>query len=152
MPKTVNPRMRSSSPTSAFRKPRVSDSVRRTQYRSRGYFEEAVGNALCLCFALAKADPCQLRIGEHRERHLSPGGDAGPAAKVCAQNAEVVEGDVGELRAAGYLATSPYAFGRGAQVFIHGDIAAVCGLYAGELQAQSFCIGCPAGGDEEMGS
>ena len=59
------------------------------------------------------------------------------AQQVGCDDAEVVVGDVGELHAARHVAHGPDIVGRGSQVFVHLDSAAVVQFDAGGFQVEA---------------
>jgi hypothetical protein len=60
-------------------------------------------------FGLAQSNPRQLWIGEHGERNLPPSCHMIPPCEVIADNAEVIIGDMRELRTTRHLADRPNA-------------------------------------------
>ena len=67
--------MRSSSPTSAFMKPRVSESVRVRSTEAIGILKSRYAMPLALASVLAQSDARQFGICEQGERNLSACGD-----------------------------------------------------------------------------
>ena len=83
-----------------------------TQHRCHRDFEEAVGDALCLCFCLSQADVSEFGIGEEAERNLPARRDPMAAKQIVSHHTEIVEGDVREVRTARAIADRPNSGGR----------------------------------------
>ena len=94
-----------------------------------------------LCFGLAESNVTHLGIGEERIRDLPAYGRAVSSGKVVAQDAEIVESDVGELGLAGHFTVCPNAFRSGLQLFVHFDEAAIGQFNARQVQADAFRVG-----------
>src|SRR6201989_3162757 len=109
VPKAVNPRMRSFSEMRTLMKPRVSERGRARRLGCGGILGETISNSLRFRLILGQADVGQLRVDEGAGGTLAAGGGAIGSCEVVADGAEVVEGDVGEVRGAGAVAHSPDA-------------------------------------------
>ena len=139
-PNTVKPRMRSSLPTSAFMKPRISESVRVRNTEAMGILKTRYEMTFGLSLVLAQPDPRQFGVREHGEWNLPACGDTVASIEVVSQDAEIVERDVRELRTAGHFSICPNPLSRGFQPLIHLDVAALRQLHAGKLQARVPCV------------
>ena len=84
--------------------------------------------------ALVQADPGERRVGEQAEGDEPVARGATPAGQIVPDDPKVVEGDVGELGAAGALAHRPDIGRRGLQAVVDGDIATRVDLDAGHVQ------------------
>ena len=112
-PIIVKPRMRSSfAPTRTFMKPCVSSVASRRVHGTHRQFADAHGNALPLCVPFAQPDMRKRRIGEHAGRHQPVVRAARAAGQVVADDAKIIDRDMGELRAASTIANGP-DIGRG---------------------------------------
>src|SRR5271165_857734 len=67
-------------------------------------------------------------------------------------NPEIVEGDMREMRTAGAVAHRPDTWRGCLQPLVDPDIAAAVEFDAGSIEPQSFCVGYPPGGDENIGT
>ena len=72
------------------------------------------------------------------------------AGDVIAHDAEIIEGDMRKVRAAGAIARRPNAGDGGLQAFVDFHVAARSRFDAGQFQV--ICVGRPAAGDQEMGA
>src|ERR1035438_4932211 len=133
----------------SFHEPACFRESTRAEIGGRGNFEQAIGDVLFLCFGLAQSDVCHLWISEQGEGNLSASGDAAAAGEVVTEDAEVVEGDVCELRTTGYFAVGPNAGCRGFELFVHLDVATVGQLDSCELEADAVGVRRPPCGDED---
>jgi len=115
-----------------------------------GDFDETVGSSAGFGFGFAESDVGQFGIGEDAGGHLTSGGDAVVAGKVVADDAEVVEGDMGEVRTAGTVSDCPDTGGCGLKFFVDTDVAVGGSLYAGGFEPNVVGVWCAAGGNEEM--
>jgi len=121
------------------------------QDAGHGQGQQAVPDAKAPGLRLVAADPGQFRIGEHAEGDQAVPGGPAAAIQVVPYHAEVVESDMGELRAAGALAHRPYA-GRGrGQVLIDLDVAGLGPLHSGSFQPDTSGVRGAADGDEQVG-
>ena len=95
--------------------------------------EKAIWNALCLCFHFANADASQFGIGKKAIRNLSATRHAVAAGQIGMDNAEIVDTDVCELRAACNLADRPNVWCRRLESLVDLDISAVGQFDASQL-------------------
>src|SRR5438105_2957572 len=96
---------------------------------------------------LAEPDACELRVDEQTGRHLPTRRHSAAAGEVVADDAEVVEGDVCEVRAAGAVAHCPNALGCGLEPLIDFHVPGGVRLDAGPLQPDAIGVrGTSAGG------
>ena len=72
------------------------------------------------------------------------------AQDIVVHDAEVVFGDVGEVRAAGTVARGPDIGRCCFQALIHFYVSAVGGFHSGQVQANAGGVGRAPGGDEQM--
>src|SRR5690606_6022433 len=99
-----------------------------------------------------QADPAQFGIGEHAEGDESVARRPGAACQVVPNDPEVIERDVGELRATRTIAQRPDVGRSRLEALIHDDIAALIKLDSAETSVQFVCIRRPSCGDQEIGS
>ncbi len=129
---------------------RLGDGVR-AHDRGDGQGGGADGDALPRRLALAQADAGELGVGEHAVGHEAALRAAAAAREIVADDAEIVEGGVGELRAAGALADGPDIGGRGLQAVVDIDKTAVVEGDAGRIEADAGGVGRAADGDQDVG-
>jgi hypothetical protein len=72
------------------------------------------------------------------------------SSKVVAHDAEVVEGHVGKLGAAGTLAHRPHSGCAGLQTFIDPNVAALIKLYSRAVEPDALRVRLTAGGHEHV--
>ncbi len=150
-PNAVKPRMRSpSSSISAFRNPRVSESVWVRSTASIGSLARRYATPLIAGLPFAQPDTGQLRIGEQAERHLPPGRHAVPAGEVVQHHAEVVDADMREVRAAGAVAYRPDVLCRGLEPLVYLDVSPLVRLDPGFLQTDAVGVRGAPPGDQEV--
>src|SRR5208282_2633033 len=94
----------------------------------------------------------QFRIGEHAERHDAIVRGSIAALQVVTHDAEVVIGDVCELRTARAIAHRPHVGCGRLQPVVYLDIAAPVELDADLLESDSLRIRRPTDGDEKIGT
>ena len=150
-PSIVKPRMRSlCASTSAFIKPCVSAIVRVRSTALIGSVATRTSMPRRLGVAFVQADP-----GERRVREQAEGDEPvarGPVAsrQVVADDPKIIEGDVGELGAAGALADRPDIGRGGLQAVVDVDVAARVHLDAGHFQANPCRVGRAPRRDQEV--
>src|SRR5208337_2263154 len=64
-------------------------------------FGESIGNTTLVRLRFAQTDAGELGVREHAEWHLPSGGHTMAAEDIIAHDAEVIEGNMSEMRAAG---------------------------------------------------
>ena len=99
---------------------------------------------------LGQPDAGELGGDEDGVGHEPAGGDGVAAGEVRLEDAEVVPGGVGELRAAGDVTGGPDVVGGGAQVVVHRDEPAVGQLHAGDVEAEVGGDRRAAGGHQQL--
>jgi hypothetical protein len=122
----------------------------RAQHRRHWGFEQAVCDALCLCFCLAETYARELRVCEEAKRNLAAGGQVIAAGDIVVHDAKIVFADVGELGTARHFANGPDAGRAGLEPLIDLDISTRRQLHACGLQAESFRIGNATGSHQQM--
>src|SRR5207249_4574259 len=99
---------------------------------------------------LAQSDAGEFRISEKAERDLPAGRNMTTTSEVVTNHAEIVNADVGKLRAACYLADCPNAGCRRLKPLIDLHVSALCQLDAGKLQGQPLCVRSAACRNQDM--
>ena len=79
------------------------------QDRFHGDFEQPIGNASRFSLFLTQADAGEFRIREKAERDLPASRHMVTAREVVADHPEIINANVGKLRAASYLTDCPNA-------------------------------------------
>jgi len=122
----------------------------RAQHRLHRDFEPAIGNSSRFRFLLAQSDAREFWIGEKAKRNLPARGYVVAASQVVANDAEIVDADVCELRAARHFSDGPDAGRGGLQAVVDLDISAIGEFDAGQFQAESFGVRIAACGNSYM--
>ena len=150
-PTAVKPRISSLSwLTSAFMKPRVSDSVRARSTACMGSFATRYGRPAATASFSLSPDSRYFRIGEKTERYQAIARVSRATVKVGLYNAEVVLRDMRELRAACALAQSPDAGRRSFEAFVHLNVSTGVQGYAGFVQPDVRRVRNSASGHKDI--
>src|SRR4029077_10812472 len=94
----------------------------------------------------------QFGIGEHAERHQTILSRAIAAVEVVMHDAEIVESDMGKLRAAGAIAHRPDMVGGSLPSLVHLNITVLVEFDSGLLESDSVGVCRPASSDEQIGA
>src|SRR5947209_2219217 len=116
-----------------------------------GQGEQAVSGATASGLRFVAADPRQFGIEVHAVGHQAVPGGAAASRQVVVHHTEVVEGNMGELRAAGALTQGPDPGRRRGQALVHPDVAHRGPVHPGPLQPDAFGIWRAAGCDKQVG-
>lgn len=116
-----------------------------------GQGEQAVSDATASGLGFVAADPRQLGIEVHAVGHQAVPGGAVASRQVVVHHTEVVEGDMGELWAAGALTHGPDAGRRRGQALVHPDVAHPGAVHPGPLQPDALGVWRAADGDKQIG-
>src|SRR5262249_48175320 len=111
---------------------------------------EAIGNAACLGFGLAKADSSQFGVGKHAKGNLPSRADAMTACKIIPNDSKIIEGDVSEVWTARAVAHGPDALCCRLEPLIDFDVTTIRDYDSGQLQADTVSVGSSAGRDQNM--
>src|ERR1700722_1906126 len=117
------------------------------QHRLHRDFEQAIGNSFCFCFLLAQSDAREFWIGEKAKWNLPARGYVVAASQIAANDAEIVDADVGELRAARHFSDGPNAGRGGLQPLVDLDVPSIRYLDAGQLQPDALRVWSSARGN-----
>src|SRR5215467_16229830 len=112
----------------------------RPQHFLQGDLEQAVRNAPSLSLLLAEADTGKLGVDEYTEWNLPAACHMVPAVDIVANDLEIVEADVSELRPACYVADGPDSSGGRLKPLIDLHVSIACELDAGQLQSYAVCV------------
>ena len=117
-----------------------------------GDLGETVGDSLLFRLSLRQPDVGKLGVDEGAGWDLAAGGAAVGSGEVVAHRAEVVEGDVGEVRGASTVSHSPDAGEGGFEAVIDLYVAGWGGFDADCLKTHALGVGSAACGDEDVGA
>ena len=112
--------------------------------------QQAVSDASAPSLGLIPADARHLGIGVHAVGHQAVHGRAAASVQVIVDDAEIVEGRVGELGAARALAHCPYARRRGGKAYVNRDVARLGQLHPGLLQPDTAGVRRTADADKQV--
>src|SRR5262249_5214038 len=101
-------------------------------------------------FTFTESDVSQLRVREQAVRNEAVACAATAARQVVPDDAEVVRGDVGELRAAGTLADCPDAWRARLEPIVDADVAARLQLDAGQFEPDAVGVGSAPDRDQDI--
>ena len=117
-----------------------------------GDLAEAIGCSLLLCFVLAETYVGQFGVGEGYGGDLAVLRGAVCAGQVVADDAEVVEGDVGEVGRTGAVSHGPDAGGGGFEAIVDLEVAGGSSFDAYDVEIHVLRVGRAASGDEDVGA
>ena len=124
--------------TSTLRNPLVSAMRPGSQHRGHRDLGQPVRNALLLRLRLIQAHAGKFRIGEEAGWHLPSRGCPLSAGKIVADDAEVVERDMGKERTTGAVAERPNPGSAGLQPVIYLDKSFWGGFDSSQFKANAF--------------
>ena len=103
----------------------------RAHYGFHWNLKQPIGNALCFRFLFTQAHAGKFRIRKKTKWNQSSGRHAFTASDAVVDHAEIVNANVGKLRAACYLADRPNPRRCGLQPLIHFDVSPIGQFDAG---------------------
>src|ERR1700733_1132370 len=111
---------------------------------------QAIRDSVCLGFGFVEANSCQLGVGEDAEWDLTTCGDAIAAGEVVADDAKVIERDVGKFWGAGALADGPDAGRACLEPLVNFDVPVFGEFYARDFEAEARGVGRATSRDENI--
>src|SRR5438309_2833373 len=121
-----------------------------TKIREHRDLRKPIGDSLLFRLILGQAYVGELWVGEGAGWDLAAVGAAVGYGKVVANDAEVVEGDVGEVGRAGAVAHGPDARCGGLEAAVDLDVAGGRSFDSSHFETHVLRVGCASGGDEQV--